>query len=327
MKKILLSIVILTSLFLLNAHYALAQTSTALSISPPVIEVLIAPNKKVSQTFNLKYQGSNLNIIPEIHLAEPTDANGHVNIDPTPLTASTTPLVVTAISHPFGVPFEATGGNIPITLSFEAPTTDVPVDVYLALVLKAASKDQLTTSTVTTPGISALILVSINPSGVVPIDLEIQDFAPPYVHDSWLPLTIKPVALNKSPIMIRPEGKYEIISPSGKTVLSMPLYPNLILGNSSRNLLASNKDLPPLTLSWSPSWTNIGPYRLHLTLTTLGGTKLTDVEKVIWILPIRGFILLMIALIMAILYIVVIPRRKLNKKNSDLNAETDELKN
>lgn len=309
MKKILVLLPTLYSIFFVLVLPVHAQ-STALSISPPVIEILIAPNKKVSQTFNLKYQGSGLKIIPELHLVVPSDAYGHVNVDPNPLDLSSIPLVVTSVGHPFGEPIEAEGGVLPITLTFEAPTVDVAADVYLALVLKAVGKDEFVNASTTSPAISALILASINPSGVMPIDLEVQDFSPPYLHDSWLPLTISPIIINHVPVMIRPKGKYEVISPSGKTVFSLDLYPSLILGDSQRAILGSNKDQPPIPLTWSPSWTHIGPYRLHLTITTIGGTKLTDVEKVVWILPIRAFAILLLLTITVSLNIIMIRRRK-----------------
>lgn len=274
--------------------------SVNLSISPPVIEVLLAPNKSLTQTFTLQTQGENLTATPEIHLVKPTDASGHVEIDPAPLNPSSIPLTITSQGHPLDTPFPLTGDSTPLTLTLAAANSDISQDVYLALVFKVASSDSpLSEQSQTTPAISALILTTINSTGVIPINLDLQNFSPPLVHDSWLPLTITPTIENHVSTMIRPEGKYEIISPTDKTVFSLPLYPNLVLGNSSRLLqgtepcdLQGSVPCKPIPLSWSPTWSNIGPYRLRLTITTLGGTKITQVEKVLWFLPIRATIIL-----------------------------------
>lgn len=301
----LISIYIILFSFLFNTWVPSASAqSTSLSISPPIIEILIAPNKKATQTFNLKSLGDNILIIPELHLVKPEGTSGHSLVDPLPVDPSSIPLIVNIVGHKFGEPISTSDEMLPLTLTFEAATTDIAIDVYLALVIRAVSAETLLSSSPTTPSISALILTTINPTGVMPINLEIQQFSPPYFHDSWVPLTINPVAKNNIPIMIRPEGKYEIISPSGKTIFSLPLYPNLILGDSSRVILGSDDDQSAIPLSWSPSWSDIGPHRIHLTLTTQGGTKLTDVEKVIWIIPTRIVVITFLFIILFIIYMV-----------------------
>lgn len=291
--------------------------STILSITPPVIEVMIAPNKKVSQTFNLEYSGEDLNFIPEIHPVKPSDQFGHAEINPEPLNPSTIPLIVTS-NHELGQAITPNGTTLPITLTFEAASTDIVEDVYLALVMRATNQSSESRTASSMPAISALILVTINPNGVMPINLDIEKFTPPTIHDSRLPLTINPELVNKIPIMIRPTGKYEVISPSNKVIFTLPLYPNLLLGSSNRAILGQIKDgdkiAPPLPLTWSPTWTNLGPYRLHLIIETQGGTKVTDIEKVVWVLPIRLLITLLL------IFIIIIGAVWKKSKNNQTNA-------
>jgi hypothetical protein len=229
-------------------------------------------------------------VVPELRLAKPSDNAGHVTLDPKLLNPDSIPLVVKS-EPPLGTPYTMSSDTLNITLSFQAANTDTIQDVYLALVLRAENSDKLTTASSTSPGISALILATLNPTGTIPIDLEIKDFTLPLFHDSWSPLKLNPTLANNSDIMIRPEGKFEIKSPTDKAVYSSPLYPNLLLGNSTRTLYLDpqNSNLAPKPLIWSPKWSNIGPYRFHLTINTLGGTKITDVEKIVWILPLRLF--------------------------------------
>ncbi len=280
--------VFLISNFVFSATPVAAQ-NVSLSISPPVVEILLAPGKKVEQTFTLQTTGENLAITPELHLATPSDSQGHMTIDPNPLVPSSIPLT-----------FKITGPSSMPTLTFEAANIDVPTDIYLALVFKVnpAGSPEANDSRAspTLPAISALILVTINPGGLTPIDLAIKNFSPPALHDSYLPLTLSPLLHNNTSIMIRPEGLYEIISPLGKTVLSLPLYPNLILGNSSRSL-QSTINHQPSTIIWSPTWRNLGPHTLRLTITTAGGTQITQLEKTIWLLPLTGIIIVLIFII------------------------------
>ena len=295
-------------IYTLSSTPVLAQ-SVSLSVSPPVVEILLSPNKKVSQTFTLQSQGENIAVTPELHLAKPTDAFGHVTIDPSPLSPATIPLSITM-----------TGPSTSPTLTFEAASTDTPQDVYLALVFKVNStvehSGNISTST---PAISALILTTITPTGILPISLDIQNFTPPVIHDSWLPLTVSPQLQNHANTMVRPLGIYSVISPTGQTIFSLPLYPNLVLGNTSRTLQGSDKPIPkldelkstlnPVVLSWQPRWYYVGPYRLHLEITSQGGTKLTEVEKVVWIFPLRLSILFIFFLIAGFILIL-----KLSKK-------------
>jgi len=304
------------SILLCAINYLLCATpihaqSVSLSISPPVVEILLAPNKKVSQAFTLKTQGENLAITPELHLATPSDSDGHMMIDPKPLTPNSLPLTA-IITSPTIHDLQSTIYNI----TFEAANTDVSQDVYLALVFRASPPSTIydLRSTITSPlarqslgvggAISSLILITITPAGVIPIDLSLKNWDLPFFHDSYLPLTLTPELTNNTSVMIRPQGGFTVISPTGKTIFSLPLYPNLVLGHSSRNI----------QLSYSPSWHDLGPYRLRLTLTTEGGTQITQGEKVIWIIPLR------LILIICVLIILILGLTQ-RKKNTTLDID------
>jgi len=272
--------------------------STELSLSPPVIEALVAPNKSYSQVFQFKTTQNNVIVTPSIHKVIPTDDNGHSRLDPNPLNMDDLPVVVTS-SPALGSRVHLAGHELPITLTISASNTDIPQDVYLALVLKVEPQAQLNISSLTTPAISALIFTTITPDGALPINLEVINFEPPSIHDSWLSLTFNPKIQNNTPFMIRPQGKFEIISPRGTVLTSFMLYPHLILGQTSRNVESLINDAPS-TLTFHSNWRLIGPHKIRLTITSAGNTKLQEIEKTIWILPIRLFAL--IFLILVILY-------------------------
>jgi hypothetical protein len=309
------SYILLSTFYFLLLTNSVHADSAGLSISPPVIEILLSPGQTTTQTFTLKAQGQNLNLIPEIHSITPQGNTGHVAIDLKPLDPGSLPLSITSPKYQLGEAIPLIGDTLVLPLTFKSAAEDITQDVYLALVFKAVSSDPGTTSSQTSPGISALILATINPAGVIPIDLDIEQFSLALFHDSWYPLTLQPLLKNNTSSMIRPQGEYSVISPTGKTVFSLPLYPNLILGHSSRNILGSHTrcegnphtgcvDISPLPLTWSPTWHNLGPYRLHLTITTIGGTKLTELEKIVWVLPLR--LILLITSLSAIVIVIAL---------------------
>jgi len=301
----------LISYFVFGGTQPVKAQEVSLAVSPPVVEILLAPNKKVSQVFTLKTQGENIAITPELHLATPSDSDGHMMIDPKPLTPNSLPLTA-IITSPTIHDLRSTIYNI----TFEAANTDVSQDVYLALVFRASPPSTIydLRSTITSPlarqslgvggAISSLILITITPAGVIPIDLSLKNWDLPFFHDSYLPLTLTPELTNNTSVMIRPQGDFTVISPTGKTIFSLPLYPNLVLGHSSRNI----------QLSYSPSWHDLGPYRLRLTLTTEGGTQITQGEKVIWIIPLR------LILIICVLIILILGLTQ-RKKNTTLDID------
>jgi len=313
MKKIL-SLTILFVLTYIQGMFAIPfakAQSTTLSITPPVVEILIAPGKKLIQNFTFKVDGDNLAVIPEIHIAKPTDNHGHMTIDPMPYNPSTISLTISA-NHALGQVVSLKNNELNLGLTFDAATVDTAEDIYLALIFKVVSTDLLESASSTLPAISSLILVTINPSGVTPIDLNIENFDLPLFHDSYLPLTIAPTLKNNVPIMLRPRGSFEVLNANGKTIHSLPLYPNLILGQSSRGIQADIKDLPS-SLTWSPTWNNFGPYRLRLTIKTEGGTKIVEVEKPLWIVPIRGMLLVLLLIIFWITIFLIKKRSQYSK--------------
>lgn len=327
-QKFLIFLFFLAASFSLLTSFApRAQAqSTSLSISPPVVEILLAPNKQVKQTFTLQVNAQDIAIIPSIHRIKPADKSGHSEIDLSPIIPSSLPLTIKS-SIPLDKPYNLTTNSVSITLTLEAATLDIAQDVYLALVIQVVPQQtDYTTLSPTLPGISALILTTINPTGVMSINLEIQNFDLPLIHDTWNPWVITPELKNSVDQMIHPEGSYQIVGPTGKTVLSRDLYPSLILGNSSRTLLLKPEDesLDPTPLTHTLKWSNIGPHRIKLLITTQGGTKLTEVERIVWFLPLRLLTILTVIVLVALSLYLQHRRKHKNNLNSmlDNNART-----
>lgn len=316
---LLFTLLLLSSLLFSFAPLTHAQT-TGLSISPPVVEILLAPNKNIIQSFELTNQGESGQFVANIHAVIPIDNEGHTTIDPTPLDLTTIPLIPTLanadkeLGQPFTLP---AGQSTQLVLKLESASTDTSSDTYLALVVSPASPpSQIFTQT--NPALSALILITLSGDNLIPIDLTVDDFELPLLHDNLTPLEITATLHNSAPVMLRTEGSLEIISPRNSTTTTISLYPHLVLSGSNRLIQGKSDDNPPLPidLRYHPTLGNLGPYRFKLEIITLGGSQITSLEKTVWLLPLRAtLILLLLAIAISILLISL--RKRRHSQNPD----------
>lgn len=288
--------VFLISDFGLATHIGAAEMS--LAVSPPVTEILLAPNTPVQQTIFLKTNGADLTVIPELHRVTPSDDFGHVTVNPATINLSDLPFVVSS-DPPLDTPI-TTQGDLELTLTFQALSSVAPTDSYLALVFRTVTPSPAPEQLDLTGSISALIFVSLSPSETTDINLELLQFDLPLLHDPTLPLTLTPILHNQTSSMIRTRGSLTITSSGGSELTKLELYPHLILGDASRQLQSDQNGLPA-DLIYQPKWYQFGPHRISLTITTESGRTILESEKVIWLFPWRitlAFILVAVLIIL-----------------------------
>lgn len=285
--------VFLISDFGLATHIGAAEMS--LAVSPPVTEILLAPNTPVQQTIFLKTNGADLTVMPELHRVTPSDDFGHVTVDPATINLSDLPFVVSS-DPPLDTPI-TTQGDLELTLTFQALSSVAPTDSYLALVFRTVTPSPAPEQLDLTGSISALIFTSLAPSETTDINLELLQFDLPLLHDPTLPLTLSPVLHNQTSSMIRTRGSLTITSSGGSVLTKLELYPHLILGDASRQLQSDQNGLPA-DLIYQPKWYQFGPHRISLSVTTESGRTILESEKVIWFFPWRGSLLILTLLIL-----------------------------
>lgn len=305
---------------------SLPLTSTAhaqtvgLSITPPVIEILIKPSTSVIHAFTIQNQGETTTIVPKIHTIKPSDSFGHSTFDST-TTLLDSPLTISLenANYELNQPLTISAGEtIQLVLKITSQPVEEPVDAYLALVLDSSSTGFANTQL--TANLSALMLTTITETTSLPVDLEISSLPSPLILDSLSPLTIAPIATNNSPHMIRPLGKMVITNWRGHIVHDQELYPHLILRESTRTLQAiqydpgneSNTSSTPL--SWQPSSLDYGPHQITVTLTSQSDELFSEISKTIWIFPFQMGIYLLVAIILSIT--VWVYKRSANQKPS-----------
>ncbi len=286
MKKILILFSAFT--FLLSPTQAFA--STGLSISPPVTEVLIAPNKSLRTTLQLTNDGDDTSVVFSLHTLIPTGDLGHSTINPRPLDLTSIPLVIKTIGTELDQPIQLIAGqSLPITLELEAANLDEPQDVYFALLARPINPSSSPTMTASTPGITALFLATVTPTSSLPTNISLTPPKLPIIQDTTRPLTLDIKAENKTSIMLQVQGKVKLLSPNKSLITESNIDPKLILGNTSRLL----SDFEFLISDFA-----FGPHTLTIELTTIGGRTLTEHSYVIWILPLRYLLVFIIILIL-----------------------------
>lgn len=287
MKKILPILYTLYSILYTFVPSANAQSAN-FSVSPPVVELLLAPNSTVTQTFIIKNDGADAAYSLSFHKVIPTDDLGHSTIDPAPYSFVNAPVSAKLIGKDSDTlyPFPA-GKTEAIQVELSSATVDEAVDQYFALVVSLQNPTDLSGVTKLSSQIAALILTTTTPVPAIPTDITIEDFNPPRVHDSLFPLQISPRLVNNAPVMLRVKGKLELTSPNNKLLETINIDPILVLSDTSRQLPQLS-----LTTNISPLFSRIGPHSLKLTIQTDGGRTLIESEKVFWFLPLRLMIII-----------------------------------
>lgn len=321
MKKIFLTALLTICTLLSTSNETALAAGSGLSITPATVELLLSPNKKVTQAFTINNQGESGNFVANLHTFSPTDNLGHGTVSPSPLDPTKVPLMLKLENADLalGIPFTLSAGESrQLVLSLEAPSGDTIFDTYLSLVITPVSST-LEGKTTATAGLGSLILTTVTPDGVLPIKLEVEDLTVPALHDSNLPLSVSPSIANHGPSMLRFSGKLSITSPQGQEVFQLPLYNNTVLKDSKRIILGTNQSGDTLPLTWQPHINNIGPYIVKLSIQSVGGTTIQEVERSVWLLPLRVVALTLIAVTLLLLLIYL---KKLRHKNHQKYPES-----
>lgn len=266
------------------------SAATGMSVTPPVTEVLISPNKSVSTNIQLTNDGEDASLILSLHRLIPQGDQGHSTIDPKPLDQTAIPLVIRLIGAELGIPFGLKANQTQtITVQLEAANLDEPTDVYFAILARSLNEDASPSKSQASPGITTLFLTTITPSASLPTNIALipPDF--PTVHDTSLPLTIDVSAENKTNIMLQVQGKIKLIAPNKTVIKESTFDPKLVLGNTTRLL-------SPFTFPLSPYY--LGPHTVVIELSTVGGRVLTEHSYIIWLLPLKYLLIILVFLIL-----------------------------
>lgn len=282
----LLSLFLLTSLIFPAA--AAAQT-TSLSIWPPLLETMIRPGKSITQVYRLKNEADATTVTVSVVPFSPSDELGHIELqfggrlpDYFSLLNADLPDLPVTLNLDAGQSQELV---LKIAIPNEAQDADYPV----ALVIESNSAGLIGGSgTVTQATIAAPILLSVSQSGQPPRLAQIVEFTTARLIDSFDPIEFILRVKNQSFTRLQPVGQIKINNSFGRTVATIPLQSDHILGGTIRQLKMEGSDP---SIFWAPVLP-FGRYQAVAEITPLDTTNTVSQTLVFWVLPYKALLVL-----------------------------------
>lgn len=226
----------------------LAQSAISLSVSPPILEVMIQPGKEVRQTYVIQNNGGETVVTPKVVYFNPTDNTGNVE-----LTEKEAPSWIKFDKEPFKLKFEE---QKTFNVVINPPENEEEIDHYLTFVLESKEGVDLLgqTSSFYKTEIGSNILITISKDGQTKKSAKIVSFTAPKIIDSVFGKIEYSVEIrNNGNNFWKPIGK--ISTNTGK---ALKLAPQNILSGLSRKIsCVENEELKSCFLNDKPLFGNV----------------------------------------------------------------------
>ena len=286
--KILLTILYAVSAYLILSLFpknVIAQT-ISLSVTPPIVEVMIAPGKSIKQTFTISNDGGNTLITPKIVYFTPSDNAGNVD-----LSEDQAPEWIKYDKTPFSL---NTGQKHDFKISIEPPADAEEIDHFLTLVFENDVPTDILgqTSTLFTTQIGSNILLTISKDGNPKKSASIIKFSAPKVIDSTFgEIKYQIEVKNSGNSFWKPNGKIII---DGEPNQSLKLAPQNILSGYSRKLMCIKDEV--LTECLSVNKKIIGIVKSSLEFQLDEDSKIYKAETTTYSFPFAGIAIIIFLL-------------------------------
>lgn len=202
-----------------------AQNAISLSISPPLVELMIKPDKEVKQLYTISNNGGDTVLSPKIVYFTPSDEFG--NLD---LTEDTAPDWIRYSKDPIVI---KNGDKIDFNVLFSPPSNTEEIDHFLTLVFttKVPTDILVDNSSFYETQIGTNILLTVSKDGNPKKSADIIEFSAPKIVDSFFGEIGYSLKLrNNGNSFWKPNGK--IITKSE----TLKLAPQNIISGSKRNI-------------------------------------------------------------------------------------------
>lgn len=247
-----------------------------LSISPPILELIIQPGKTVKQTYAVSNDGNNTNLTAKIVYFTPADSIGNINL--------------TAIEAPDWVSFNKESS----ILTISPPENAEEIDHFLTLVFETKEPADLLNenSTSYVSQIGTNILLTVSKDGNPKKSAEIVEFSAPKIIDSLFSQINYQITLkNNGNSFWKPIGK---ITTKNEILNLAPQ--NIISGSTRKINCIENENLFSCALQ---NKFVIGKITSKLEFSTDSEPKIYKTETVTYSFP---FLLLLVLLLLNIIF-------------------------
>lgn len=305
--------VVLLAVFVIFTLPTWAQTQPAqltqssalynLSITPPTAYLKLKPGSKANHTISLTNSGSRaLTLTPKIVDFE---ADGRTGL-PVLKESHTFPYFAMAADQLKPVVVEP-GQNAQLVLAFEVPATAPDKEYPLTVVFESSPDGAGTGVGAALAGATASnLIVLVSSKDELENRLVIEDFGAPLLVDSFRNVNFRPLVKNERFSASVASGSAKLTSWIGKTLAEFPIYPEVVLGFSSRELRAQldprpgEGELPiPTEFAYDPVFL-FGPVKISVTLTNPSGSDTFSATT--FALPFSLFVAICIGIVIGIGY-------------------------
>lgn len=292
-------VILIFPFYIFNLPNVYSQT-LSLSISPPVLEVMIKPGKSATQVFKITNQGDPLLITSQIM---EYNEKGIVRI-PQFTPEKWIDLINQDIT--FGKPFLLENREEKQLILRINPSKNTPEkDYYRALVLTSQSlqpTEQVKTDIV--ESISAILLITVTDSGLEK-QARISRFTLPKIIDSFGPIKTEIELENIGQTYFRPIGSLFLSGPIGQT--KFEIDPVVLLKGQNKKLNLANQSNSDKDGKINIGGFFLGKYTFQLDFTLDQGTIPISETKTVYAIPWKLSLILTVTLL---IYYKVRKRRK-----------------
>lgn len=314
--KIIFFLAVVCSLLSIFPRVARAQ-SLSLSISPPLLEVMIKPGKSITQVYKISNEGETVIAIPRI--VEMTEkglpAQAGIKEDPKFVPEKWISLSNTDLAFDKPFLFEAkTQRQLIVKIN---PGEGTPEQNYFRAILLSTKPNPGSESTQSQllQNIGAPLLISVTSTGLIPREGTVSKFNVPRILDSFDTLIVDIDIKNIGKTYFRPTGKITLSGPIGRGTYEV--VPRVILSGQVRQVITENNNSgeDPLHSLTLPGL-YLGKYEAGYDFALDGGNVKLSGKKVFYALPWKAGVVVM-GLIVMILTTALLKSPKGSKKSKE----------
>lgn len=210
-----------------------AQSAISLSVSPPLFEAIVQPNKEVKQIYTITNNGGDTIVTPKIVYFEPENDSGNVL-----LTENEAPEWVKYDKQPFNLKYQS---DKQFTVLISPPEDAEEIDHFLTLIFESTTPTDILGQNAVfyKSQIGTNILLTISKDGNPKKSAQIVEFSAPKIIDSL-------AGAIKYKIILRNNGN-SFWKPNGKIIINDENNLNLaelnVISGSTRQISCINDEI------------------------------------------------------------------------------------
>lgn len=293
-------VILFAAIFILFKSDVGAQNAISLSITPPILEIMIKPGKEVRQVYSVENLGGDTVLTPKVVYFTPSDEDGNVN-----LTENPAPEWIMYDKNPFTLKNQQ---KTDFSLVVSPPENTLETDHFLTLIFETNIPTDILgqNSSLYRTQIGSNIILTISKDGNPKKSAEITKFKASLLIDSLMDINYSLVLQNNGNSFWKPTGKINVAGTNVNTNLTLaPL--NILSGYSRKIPCIENEELVDCKISKKPL---LGVYKANLEFRMDENAEIKNLEITTFAFP---FSLTAIAIF---LFLIILNLKKyLTKKN------------